>query len=476
MENTERGVSYDEVPYNSLPFRACHPETMAVIAAMEGLEPAPAQKCRVMEIGCAGGGHLLPIAAAYVDSEFVGVDLSSVQIGQAQELAEAADLKNVTLLAKDICQYTPQGEFDFIIAHGVYSWSPAPVRQRLLDVCATHLSPRGVAIISYMVYPGAYVWCALRHAMKLGTRDRPPKEVAPEARRIADVLADAAPKMAPRWGPVVAKWSKDLAGYADHTLLHDQLEAVYHPVYLTEFVDQAAASGLRYLADAARDDIKNVAAGAREQIEKLTADPILQAQYVDIGGFRMFRQSLLCRKDAAVGRADPLAVVERAHLASDKFLPGAASGKAAAQKVDVKMFGPVFEAALSEMSRRWPKTISFAELRTHYERAGGKPGERLLAELIYKLYTAGRVELWMEEPTFIAGASDSNRPRVTKLARVQADKGKPVTNLRHEAFAGADERARKVVASLDGREPSAEVAGYLANLARNSMLVSEKER
>jgi methyltransferase-like protein len=327
-----------------------------------------------------------------------------------------------------------------------------------------------------MVYPGAYVWCALRHAMQLGTRDLPPGDVAPEARHIAQVLADASPRLAPRWGPVVAKWSKDLSAYADRTLLHDQLEAVYYPVYFTEFVDQAAASGLRYLSDATRDDIKNVAGGAREQIEKLTGDPILRAQYVDIAGFRMFRQSILCRKDAALTPADPLGVVERAHLSSDKFLPGASSAKQTVPKLELNSLSPLGQAVYRELSARWPRTISFPELRSRVSTTSAQAGDRTLATFIHQLHTAGQVELWMDEPTFIDNGSDSKRASVTKLARVQAAKGIPVTNLRHEAFSGADDVARRMVASLDGSEPSADVLKHIPTLARHSMLVNQNIR
>ena len=48
------------------------------------------------------------------------------------------------------------GSFDYILCHGVYSWVPAPVQQRIFELCQRLLSPRGIAYISYNTYPGFY--------------------------------------------------------------------------------------------------------------------------------------------------------------------------------------------------------------------------------------------------------------------------------------------------------------------------------
>ena len=40
------------------------------------------------------------------------------------------------------------GDFDFIICHGVYSWIPEALREDLLRVCRERLTPDGVAMVS----------------------------------------------------------------------------------------------------------------------------------------------------------------------------------------------------------------------------------------------------------------------------------------------------------------------------------------
>lgn len=73
-------TSYDEVPYESYPFAQTHPDRLATVATLLGLRPAPVEQCRVLELGCAGGGNLIPMALTLPESTFVGIDLSARQI------------------------------------------------------------------------------------------------------------------------------------------------------------------------------------------------------------------------------------------------------------------------------------------------------------------------------------------------------------------------------------------------------------
>src|SRR5262249_54513515 len=78
-------TTYDEVPYDSLAFPQTHPGTMATVASLFGMTPAPVTNCRVLELGCAAGFNLIPMAASLPDSRFVGVDLSPRQVLDGQE-------------------------------------------------------------------------------------------------------------------------------------------------------------------------------------------------------------------------------------------------------------------------------------------------------------------------------------------------------------------------------------------------------
>jgi SAM-dependent methyltransferase len=467
----EPAVTYEEVPYVSLPFRLTHPHILAVAAALAGLKPAPVHQCRVLEIGCASGGNLLPMAATLPRSQFVGVDLGAKHIAAARDLAARAEIRNVELHCQDICQFIPEGEFDYIIAHGIYSWVPEKVRERLVEICGRHLAPNGVAFISYMVYPGAYVYEAFRHAIRMLNRHGPPPpQLAAAARRVVEIMGELGPKMAPRWGPLVHKWSKDMSGQADYAILHDQLEAIYHPVYFTTFLEHAARHGLRHLSDSTREQWQQLPV-IRDEVQKLTNDPMERNQLVDIAGFRMFRQSIMGRADAAAAPADPLDVVERAHLASDRLLPNPQKPGEAPEPLPPG--NPQDEPVLNRLAKRYPRTMSFAELAMQINPLPAAAQNRALAATIFRLYESRQLELWMDEPRYIAGADDPSPVCINKLARVQSAGGEPVTNLRHLSFNGHSAKARRLVASLDGSPLSDEAREFLPALARTSLLYRE---
>ena len=126
-------ISYDAVPYPDYSYFESHPDRVATMATLFGMKPPPVDRCRVLELGCAGGGNLIPMAYGLPQSEFVGIDTSARQIAAGQEKASALGLKNVTLQPLDILDVnTDHGQFDYIIAHGVFSWVPRVVQDKIL--------------------------------------------------------------------------------------------------------------------------------------------------------------------------------------------------------------------------------------------------------------------------------------------------------------------------------------------------------
>ena len=77
------------------------------------------------------------------DSEFLGIDLSENQVREGTRLVEKLGLNNISLEHKDILNLGDEiGDFDYIITHGVYSWVPEVVKDKILALCRGHLSPR----------------------------------------------------------------------------------------------------------------------------------------------------------------------------------------------------------------------------------------------------------------------------------------------------------------------------------------------
>src|SRR5690242_2692847 len=124
-------TAYDQVRYPSRALWVTHPYSLGAMARLFGLSAAPSERCRVLDIGCGEGGNLIPMAAALPDSRFVGIDLSAEAIAIGTQSIRDLSLNNIGLRQMNIMEAgNGLGEFDFVIAHGVYTWVPAGVQHR----------------------------------------------------------------------------------------------------------------------------------------------------------------------------------------------------------------------------------------------------------------------------------------------------------------------------------------------------------
>jgi SAM-dependent methyltransferase len=158
--------SYDQVEYDSYPFPQSSPERLATIATLMGMQPGKLEKCRVLELGCSSGGNIIPLADRFANSNFVGIDASVKAIEKGQATIVATGLTNIELRQADILNVDASyGQFDFIIIHGVYSWVPAHVQKKILEIFAERLTENGVAYVSYNTYPGWHFRGMIRDVM-----------------------------------------------------------------------------------------------------------------------------------------------------------------------------------------------------------------------------------------------------------------------------------------------------------------------
>src|SRR3981081_835880 len=119
---------YDQVAYRTWPIPQTHPDRLATIALLHGMEPRAIDQCRVLELGCGDGSNLIPMAYGLPGSEFVGVDLAATAVSSGAAASSALGLRNVVLHHLDVMDVSDAfGAFDYIIAPGLYSWVPEPV-------------------------------------------------------------------------------------------------------------------------------------------------------------------------------------------------------------------------------------------------------------------------------------------------------------------------------------------------------------
>jgi SAM-dependent methyltransferase len=420
---------YDRVAYRTLPRRQTHPDRLAAIARFFGMNPAPPAACRVLEIGCGNGGNLIPLGYYLPESRFTGIDLAAAPIAAARAMAGDLALSNIEIRVADLRDLAAeQGEFDYIFAHGLYSWVPAEVRDGLLAVCRQRLAPAGVAFVSYNAYPGRYPRQMLREILLYHTRalGDPAKRIA-EARRLLAQLDHPE--------------AKSLLEQGDDSLFHDDLAPINHPVWFREFAAHAQRHGLQYLGEA---DSHNTF----EPVEGESADMIEREQYVDFLKLRPFRQTLLCRAEVALDRATGAARM-------DEFL--FSENKRARRIRDRKRQGifddQAVEAVAQALHDTAPLPARFDELIPY---AGN--GD-LLGKILFALLTAGCVNLHVHD--FPCQETVTERPRASRLARYQAEGGCSVTNACHIPVE-LDPIACYLVSLLDGKRTHEQIARELA--------------
>jgi cyclopropane fatty-acyl-phospholipid synthase-like methyltransferase len=175
MENDLEYTSYDKVPYESEPFVQTHPDRLATLGRLFGLSPVPITQCRVLELGCAGGGNLIPMACQLPQSRFVGVDFSKRQVEMGRKVIQVLSLSNIRIGLANIMDVDQTwGVFDYIICHGVYSWVADDVQEKILSIAKENLAENGIAYVSYNTYPGwhmremirQWIFCVTAHFAK----------------------------------------------------------------------------------------------------------------------------------------------------------------------------------------------------------------------------------------------------------------------------------------------------------------------
>jgi methyltransferase-like protein/2-polyprenyl-3-methyl-5-hydroxy-6-metoxy-1,4-benzoquinol methylase len=455
---------YDEVLYPGQPLPQTHPDRLATLATLFGMAPAPVDRCRVLELGCGDGANLIPMALALPESRFVGIDLAGRPIAQGKELAETLGLKNLSLRQLDVLDLTPQfGQFDYIIAHGLYSWVPAQVRDRAMAVCRANLAPQGIAYISYNTFPGGHLRRMVREMMLFHVRHlTEPSERITQARAMVQFLAESQPR-SEAYRSLLIEEQGLVETHRDGTLYHDDLAPVNEPVYFHEFAKHAAEHGLQYLAEADFFEMQDAGfpPATRDALRQLQEDRIGREQYLDFLKGRRFRQSLLCHRAVALRES-----LGPEHLGS--FLVSSSAQPTSPEpdvrsdveeefrrtaNARVKTNHPLTKAALLTLGREWPRRLALPELLAQARTAAGREGGDAevdaadLRDALFQTYSAGLVHLHVYDPRF---AQPGERPTTSPLARLQAQTGALVTTLAHTPVRIDDSMGRYLIELLDG--------------------------
>ncbi len=469
----ERLNDYDAVPYAGYAFPETHPAHLAAIGRLFGLAAPDPRRARVLELGCAAGDNLIPLAFYRPEGSCLGVELSPVQAELGRRRIAALGLGNIRIVRADIMELGDDiGEFDYILAHGVWSWVPGAVRDQILSLCVRRLAPHGIAYVSYNTLPGWRRRGTLRDLALYAARGAatPGERLASASRFFTGLAQDLAAA-----GTEAAGWLKEEIARVQRShpsyLYHELLAEVNEPMLFTDFMAGAAAHGLQYLGDAEVRTMFGSFLGpeVEQRLEAMT-DTIGQEQYLDIVRNRAFRATLLCHAGRTLEREIDLDRFRAFafHAGLEPAEPPVYDRRcdqvwSAGEDLKVVVTQPLTKAALCHLAEVYPDSAGLEELAraAHALLPKGTPVARVetLLEELAGLYVRAAVGLDPAPSNWRAAPGE--RPAVNRLARRQAAEGEALVGPRHTSLR-LDPWLARLAVLLDGTRTVPEAAEQLA--------------
>ncbi len=469
---------YDELPYPSYIFPQTHPDNLATIAKMHGMNPAKINDCRVLELGCGDGSNLNSIAYSLPSSRFVGVDLSVKHIDDANKAVAEIGLQNVEFYAQDVLEINAAnfGKFDYIIAHGLFSWVPDFVRAKIRRIYSEMLDENGVGYISYNAFPGCHLRNLTREMMRFHVREiKEPLEQVESSLKFLEFLSENVEDKS-FYGEIVRQEFSNIAERSRENIFHDDLSEINQPFYFTDFISEAEKNDLQFLSEAEvfSSQTFHLPPKAQELLAGFGDDVIKIEQYLDFIKGRRFRQTLLCHQNIKIRREMPPEIIREFYLSSAvkpvlpeiNLEPQIVETFTSAKNVTFQIDHSLTKAALDYLGGIWTNSVSFDDLMTESVRilaekqiiATGEDVEAAAA-MLFRLYGANFVKLRTIAPRFTPDISD--HPKVSDFARWQARRGQTVTTLSGLNFSLENDLIRQMLVLLDGENSPESVLNKL---------------
>jgi SAM-dependent methyltransferase/methyltransferase-like protein len=458
-----RGGDFDQLPYPSMPFAYTQPAHLAALATLYGLQPPAADSARVLELGCASGGNIIPLAARFPKARFVGLDLSAQHVRDGSRRIAALGLKNIDLRHGDLAEieFAPNA-FDYVICHGVFSWVPQAVQESILRTCRTALTAEGLAVISYNVLPGWHMRNSVREICLYHVQpDAPARERVAQARRILAQIAEQTSETTP-YGVFLRNEVKRLKQLPAAYILGEFLSPDNTPMPFHAFVARAQQHRLRFLCEA------DLGSSAGEMLypaaaERLKAqaggDRLAEEQYKDFVSGRPFRRSVLTKIENGEGRVQVDALPDPNRLSglyvASRLTPDASARQGYFRFRDaegraIETEDAVVRQALARLAAAYPSPVLVEELipsSAHAALPQAVIRERVCRALFALVMTQQATVSTLAAPT---GRADDPQPKIWPLARLEAAARQPwLTSLTHEPIPASSVSA-DLIAHLDG--------------------------
>ena len=347
---------YADLGYLSQPFPYASAPFLESYARLLGLSPAPASTARILEIGSSYGGNLISQALFYPHATFTGIEIAPTQVSVGKTYIDQLGITNLGLLEGDVNEsHEHLGTYDYIIAHGFYSWVDEETKDNFLRLCKEHLAENGILYMSYNTYPGWHKMDSVRSLLEFANKDIDTLNHREKVRHGKTVASKLGALML-EYDTVKTQQASFLQSLR-HTLQkqdcyvgHDHLEPVNTPMYFHQCMDHMTEHGFTYLCDCDLNlsfpDVYDET--LRTKLQDLAPhDPLAREQYIDFMLNTAFRKSLFTHKGATPKRITETSVTDEGFQHSlEQFL--------FTLRIPSEHLEPIFE----DLAKRMPISVT----------------------------------------------------------------------------------------------------------------------
>ena len=349
---------YADLGYLSQPFPYASAPFLESYGRLLGLSPAPASTARILEIGSSYGGNLISQALFYPKATFTGIEIAPTQVSVGKTYIDQLGITNLNLLEGDVNEsHDHLGTYDYIIAHGFYSWVDEETKDNFLRLCKEHLAGNGILYMSYNTYPGWHKMDSVRALLEFANKDIDTLNHREKVRHGKTVASKLGALML-EYDTVKNQQASFLQSLRqtlqkqDCYVGHDHLEPVNTPVYFHQCMDHMAEHGFTYLCDCDLNlsfpDMYDET--LRTKLEELAPhDPLAREQYIDFMLNTAFRKSLFTHKGAMPKRITETSITNADfHRNLEQFL--------FTLRIPSEHLEPIFE----DLAKRMPISVTDA--------------------------------------------------------------------------------------------------------------------
>lgn len=302
MSDWSFGYNVD-IGYTYGSFKELSPNWMNYVATVQGYKAPSGTKLRYLELGCGNGLGLILLAAVHPEYDFLGIDFNPVHIAHGRKISKEAGLTNIQFEEANFVEVAEDwplewGQFDYVVAHGIYTWLDSSVRDALVKTIKHATGPGSLVYLSYNTMPGWVSAQPVQHLLRLWHRTERMSSVTSirEGAKRLKVLMDAKSAMTvalPRMQRRVESMDKKDPVY----LVHEYLNDGWKPIWFDEIVDALVEAKLDYVGTASIGDlvVDKIFPPTWKEILSQYDDPIIRQVMIDVLVNQNFRKDVFAR-------------------------------------------------------------------------------------------------------------------------------------------------------------------------------------